>query len=67
MGNAESTLMRLAGALAEPCAQCCHDVSKIWEEDFTCDSGCGETCCKCHIESHHPDDDSDGADEENAA
>ena len=60
MGNAESAVMRLVGALAEPCTQCWHDVS---QNDVLCDSNCGETCCKCHIESHHPDD-SDEADED---
>ena len=68
MGNNES-VMRLVGALGQPCTQCCHDLSRVWEDECVCDSGCGENenCCHVHMETHHRDNESDEeSGEENA-
>ena len=60
MGSSESAT-RLVGAL-NPVA-CCHDLSRYCLDECTCDSGCGETCCHLHLETHHTEDYQDSDEE----
>ena len=55
MGNSES-VMRLVGALGQPCAGCWHDLNVYCLDECTSDCAMGESCCKLHVETHHTED-----------
>ena len=50
-----SDTSKLVAQLATPFQMCCHDFMAICDE-CVCDSGCGETCCHLHLETHHTAD-----------
>ena len=63
MGLSYSTLQ----ACTKPCVQVSDHFSKRCLDECMCHSGCGKTCCHCHIETHHADSDFESAESENIA
>ena len=63
MGNSES-VMRLAGALGQPCTKCWHDLNVYCLDECVSDCAMGESCCKLHVETHqHAESSEDSGDE----
>ena len=64
MGNSES-VMRLVGALGEPCTKCWHDLNVYCLDECVSDCAMGESCCKLHVETHqHAESESEDSGDE---
>ena len=58
MGLSDSTLQ----ACTKPCVQVSEHVNKYFLDECMCDSGCGQTCCHRHLETHAHNEDPEDSD-----